>query len=205
MKNSYTQAFLNSSLFIVSIFLFTYYPTNQLAAIAGEASCLSMSIDVDLPYLEIFYLPYYLIIAYPLFLLLYKTSMRKLYSWRNTLIIGIFVASGIHLAFPTKNCFSGNLEDGFLWRVTKMVGGEFNMVPSIHAVVVTVTTIVLLQSGGASKMIISCLFSIFLISPLLTHQHGFFDVITGVFLGLAVFFVEDYFAKCFHSNTGFNK
>jgi hypothetical protein len=193
MNKSHFDIFLRSLILILLIFSITYYSTNYLAGKNNDVVCISLEFEKYTPYLYIFYIPYYgAIVIYPIFFLTYNITSNEITIWRNQLLVGILIASAIHLIFPTINCYTNNIYQGFWWNLSIVLVGKYNMIPSIHAMIATISTMTLIKKSDANKLVVSCYFFLIIISTLLTHQHGIIDILIGIALGIIIFSSNNY-------------
>ncbi len=190
IKDPAVRVFLAQTARLTIVFALVFYGTDIITAFRSSPKAVNFGWEKNIPFLPIFYPVYYSV--FPLYLLVAvilhnKPHEIRLLTRRMTACIAL--AGIVFLIFPFRNGYPPLPENEISWitKVTSVVAGRYNMLPSLHVTL----TIVIIQAVWIKLRPLTAglmfAWGIVLVgSTLLTHQHHILDVLTGVILGFSM-------------------
>lgn len=177
--------FAKSSTQVIILFALTYYTTNYIASTNTSSVCTLLDIDYNFPYLPYFYFIYYSVVIFPFFILKSSIAINAISRWKCQSISGIILSFIIHYMFPTLNCYHIDTQNLFE-KITNILVGRYNMAPSLHVIMTTITAYTLLRFTKMNKLLVVIYSLLLCASTLFTHQHGVIDIFTGAAIGFSI-------------------
>ena len=180
----------------VAFFVVVHFSTNYLSKLRDVQRCTALPIDNRLPFiakLVYFYLFTYLFNTVFLFLMIYK---REMYDFVRVvkMMIAVVVIGGIfYIVFPTKVIKpslekSGDVSKSLVSYHNRHIL-PYNAFPSLHVAFSFLTVLLAFEFDFAYKYIYLLVLFLIAFSALFTKQHYIIDIIAGIMLALAIYFI----------------
>jgi membrane-associated phospholipid phosphatase len=183
--------YIKLSILLNLLFIFVYGGTNWINSQRTDHWTLYSHSELSIPLIPEFiflYLSFSLLTIAPLFIL--QNSQIILLAKRMAL--GIIVSGVIFLLIPTQLGFSRTIEtiDYNLWfSLLYQVDYPYNLFPSLHIVLSTITFLGLLPFCSKTLSLIFSLWWLLLCSSVIfVHQHHIADIAGGLLIALLVIF-----------------
>jgi len=172
-------------------FLLIYDGANALTALRTYRVRIHLDAELGIPLIPelivVYWSIYLLFLAAPFVL----RQRRELFAFSITLNLAILVGGFCFLLFPAGSAFASSGDLGVwagMFRLTKQLNLDYNMVPSLHVALSTICIAVFAGRASRTGKVLLWTWAVAIsVSTLLTHQHHILDVVTGFVLALAAF------------------
>ena len=182
------KAFLVYSSALVVLFSFIFYGADFIATKRNPKSIVFV-LELGIPYVEWMFVIYFSVFLIPLVVYVKALNTDSIVLWAQKMSITMVVAGICFLIFPLENQFHKlNIErTEWVQSLVSGIAGKYNLFPSLHVALSVVTYLSFITKlKSRSGLVFGGWLILIVISTLLTHQHHIADVVSGLFLAVAV-------------------
>ena len=175
------------------LFLIVYGSCNWITARRANVGTIYFEWERVIPFVPFLILPYMSIDLFFVVAPFLCRTDRELSILAKRIALAIIVAGICFLLFPLRFAFPRPHADGWLGALFDWFRGmdaPYNLLPSLHAALMLILLDVYVRhTRGLVRIAIIIWFILIALSPVLTYQHHVIDILGGVVLAAACFFV----------------
>ncbi len=190
MEASVIRAFLYASGWLIVLFSVVFYGTDYFTTLRDRHFGVYLECEKRIPYVPQAYLVYYSVFLLPFFVPVYAKSARLIKVWAVRMSACIVVAGSLFLILPAKLGYppTSNSNWEFIERITAIVIGRHNLIPSLHVALTYIIVATLWIHQRSFERVIFVSWALLLsLSTLLIHAHHVLDVLAGLLLGITAY------------------
>ena len=179
---------------LLIIFVFVYYPTDYLASLSSRKYTFTFPWEQSIPYIPEMYFIYYAIFALPLFTALIVDNKKQFQLITRRCITAILVAGVFFICVPTDSILKKPDSDSYVEKMTAIVAGSYNYLPSLHVLLTLIFATGLLNKLGWKTFPPIVVGTVTLMaSTLFTFQHQVADIIASfaIYVPIVLFVNEN--------------
>jgi membrane-associated phospholipid phosphatase len=173
------------------LFLIVYGGCNWVTARRANVGTFYFEWEHNIPFVPFFILPYMSIDLFFVAATFFCRTDRELSILAKRIAAAIILAGFVFLLFPLRFAFPRPHADGWLGVLFDWFRGidaPYNLLPSLHAALMLILLdIYFRQTRGFVRVATMMWFVLIALSPVLTYQHHFIDIIGGVVLAVLCF------------------
>ncbi len=185
------------------LFLIVYGGCNWITARRANVSIFYFEWEREIPFLPLFILPYMSIDLFFVVAPFLCRTDRELSILAKRIAAAIIVAGICFLLFPLRFAFPRPHADGWpgaLFDWFRGMDAPYNLLPSLHAAFTLILIDVYFRhTRGFIRVATMTWFVLIALSPVLTYQHHFIDIVGGFVLAAYCFY---FFRDCMHAPPG---
>ncbi len=186
-------------LLAATLFLFgLYLPLNRpFGEVREFKTALDSIIPLWTPFI-FFYLSYFVLLIWTPVYLIRTNELRILKIGLLAVIIACVVAYIFYIMFQNKVSRPIILEDNIFDRAYNYLNfqvDQYNALPSLHVAISTIAAVMFFKSKSKYFLVVLIWAILIILSTVLTKQHYFLDLVTGLILGVISYLGANYLRK----------